>query len=467
MGPAQQFTPEQVRHRYRTVLDENTYQGMLFPRIHQEYQRSRTAAFTAAGLDAFRRARLAVALRHAGDRVPHYRALMPADPAADPLGALRALPLLDKDTVRKQPDHLLSDALEPDRCRVASTSGTSGIPLRFVVDEDHLVHTYAARVRMAVRATGQLHYKLLMPFQGWLQGGWFEYVAPGFGLARMAEFGTTAPPGPDDGELAVRAADFAPDIVFGHPSSCLRLATALAAAGRSIGPRAVMTFGERLLPGARGTLAQAYGASVLDSYGMREFGTIAAECDRGSYHIEAERLWVEVVDAEGRPCPDGESGELVISNLVNRAMPLLRYRTGDVGAVDPAPCGCGLPHPVLRLIEGRETSGVTLPSGRTVSGGEFSRIVRTRPVARFQLALYGHDLLELRVLPTGAAGLDPARLADDLALLVGGELPVRVRAVRAEEFTGSGARKHVDIVRLPADGAWAPRRPHPRTEERK
>ncbi|MGW0515130.1 phenylacetate--CoA ligase family protein [Streptomyces olivaceoviridis] len=453
MGPTQQFTPDQLRERYRTVLEENTYQGILFPRIHEEYERSRTAGFTADSLDAFRRSRLAEALRHAGQRVPRYRPLIPADAGADPLGALRSLPLLDKDTVREDPDSLLSDALEPDRCRVASTSGTSGIPLRFVVDEDHLVHTYAARIRMAVPFTGQLHFKLLMPFQGWLQGGWFEYVAPGFGLARMAEFGTTTPPGPDDVDLAVRAAGFAPDIVFGHPSSCLRLASALAAADRSLTPRVVMTFGERLLPGARETLERSYGAPVMDSYGMREFGTIAAECGEGGYHVEAERLWVEVVDADGRPLPDGESGEIVVSNLVNRAMPLLRYRTGDIGALAPEPCGCGLPHPALRLIEGRETSGVTLPSGRTVSGGEFSRLVRTRPVARFQLALYGDDLLELRVQSTGHVALDTVRLADDLTLLIGGELPVRVREVRAGEFAGSGSRKHVDIVRLPADEA--------------
>ncbi|MDO0924995.1 phenylacetate--CoA ligase family protein [Streptomyces sp. TG1A-8] len=453
MGPIQQFTPKQLRERYETVLEENTYQGILFPRIHEEYKRSCAAEYTPAGLEAFRRARLEEALRHAGEHVPHYRALIARNRVADPLGTLRALPLLDKETVRKDPDGLLSGTLQPDRCRVASTSGTSGIPLRFVVDEDHLVHTYAARVRMAVRFTDRLHYKLLMPYQGWLQGGWFEYVAPGFGLARMAEFGTTAPPGPEDGDLAVRASAYAPDIVFGHPSSCLRLATALAATGRSITPRAVMTFGERLLPGARETLAQAYGAPVTDSYGMREFGTIAAQCAQDAYHIEAERLWVEVVDAEGVPRPLGERGELVVSNLVNRAMPLLRYRTGDVGALDPEPCGCGSPFPVLRLIEGRETSGVTLPSGRTVSGGEFSRVVRTRPVARFQLALYGDELLELRVLPAGYAELDTERLAEELTLLVAGELPVRVREVRAGEFAGSGERKHVDIVRLPADEA--------------
>jgi phenylacetate-CoA ligase len=96
----------------------------------------------------------------------------------------------------------------------------------------------------------------------------------------------------------------------------------------------------------------ALGTRVYNEYGCAEFGTIAHECEAGSLHVAAENMTVEVMDGE-RPCGENEPGELVITELGNRAMPLIRYRTGDIGAIASSPCSCGRQLPVLRSIEGR------------------------------------------------------------------------------------------------------------------
>ncbi|HEY0640567.1 MAG TPA: AMP-binding protein [Pseudonocardiaceae bacterium] len=437
----------------RFIRQEMVHQGRLFPLVHAAFQEYLAAAPTAASLRELQRTRLAAVLRRAATQVPFYHRdhgwAGPGDD--DPFEALGALPLVDRETVRTRLVDLCSDDIDPARCRFGSTSGTSGVPLRVVFDEPHLVHLYALAQVRDRRHGLDFHQKVLVPFQNWMSG-WFEYTAPAQGLARIAEFGvaTAAVPGISVDEALARAVGFDPDVVFGHPGNCVRLAHLVAARGLPIRPVVVLTYGERLLPGTRSTLRAAFGAPVRDQYGMREVGTIAAECAEGSYHLECERLWVEVVDpATGAPVPDGAEGELVVTNLLAEAMPLLRYRTGDLGALGTGPCGCGRPQRVLRLVEGRELPGVPLPGGEVVPTALLVRVLRRHPVERFQLVHEAPDRLLVLVRPAPHAELDLDDIHDRLAAETRGLLAIAVRPVDDDGFRQGDRRKHADLIGLP------------------
>src|SRR2546422_7938101 len=85
-----------------------------------------------------------------------------------------------------------------------------------------------------------------------------------------------------------------------------------------------------------------FGCRVHDSYGSAEMVALVTECDRGRLHVSPEVGVVEVL-RDGRPVGPGEAGELVCTGLLNEAMPLIRYRTGDVAVQGSGPCPCGRP----------------------------------------------------------------------------------------------------------------------------
>lgn len=123
---------------------------------------------------------------------------------------------------------------------------------------------------------------------------------------------------------------------------------------------------EMLLPGQRGEIEEVFGGKVFNRYGCREVSVIASECEHHTgLHINADALLVEV---EPMPnLPDG-MGRILVTDLLNRSMPLIRYEIGDLASFNPNPCPCGRTLPMLGPIEGRLTDFLKLPSERLVSG---------------------------------------------------------------------------------------------------
>ncbi|MCX4406092.1 MULTISPECIES: phenylacetate--CoA ligase family protein [unclassified Streptomyces] len=445
--PAEPYVPadtEVLAHLH----SEMDYMATLFPMAHSVHQAH--GEMTVSRLRALQHGLLSEQLAHSGKFVPFYSELLAAYSVdADPFETLSRLPLLDKATVRSSMVDLCSDDLDPVTCRAAQTSGTSGIPLKILHDENHLIHLHAARLRYNLERGLSNHYKMLMPFQNWFHG-WVEYTDASIGLARVAQFGTPGLEADRVGELVEKAILFAPDMIFGHPSQCVELARALeTTSAPRMAPKVVVTFGERLLPAARALMTDVFQARVVDTYGMREFGTIAAECVEGRYHITGERLWVEVVDEDGMPVDDGQAGELVVTNLTNRAMPLLRYRTGDIGALAAEPCPCGSPYKTLKLLEGRDLPAIELPDGRSVPIGVLARTVRTHPVERFQVVQYADDRVEIRLAGAGKP-VDLQAVADAVARVTGPSVAVSARLIAIDDFISSRLRKHVDAIRVRA-----------------
>ena len=118
--------------------------------------------------------------------------------------------------------------------------------------------------------------------------------------------------------------------------------------------------GEVCLQRDRESIAEYFGVPVADGYGSRDGGFIAHECPHGSMHITAENVVVEVFDGD-RPVEGGASGEIVVTHLDAYAMPLVRYRTGDVGRLRSGRCACGRGLPVLDCVDGRIADMLHLP----------------------------------------------------------------------------------------------------------
>src|SRR6516165_5203725 len=154
--------------------------------------------------------------------------------------------------------------------------------------------------------------------------------------------------------------DLGAQVLISTPSYALAIAQAIADAdGHRSGPQLKLGLfgGEPWTEGMRGQIERALGLTAVNFYGLSEMcgPGVAAECPaRDGLHVQEDHFAVEVIDpGDGRPVPPGTEGELVFTTLTKEALPLLRYRTGDIGRLADAPCACGRTMVRLTGLRGR------------------------------------------------------------------------------------------------------------------
>ncbi|WP_159096386.1 phenylacetate--CoA ligase family protein [Miniimonas sp. S16] len=162
-----------------------------------------------------------------------------------------------------------------------------------------------------------------------------------------------------------------PALLEGYVGGLLALAEHVDKTGASIpGLRAVATTAAPLSPGVRASLEAAFGVPVFDEYRGSEVNWMAAECrEQSGLHINADARLIEVLNQEGKPAAPGEVGDVVVTDLMNRAFPVLRYRPGDRAALLEEACPCGIGLPLMSPVQGRVTDLLRLPGGVAVNHG--------------------------------------------------------------------------------------------------
>ena len=137
--------------------------------------------------------------------------------------------------------------------------------------------------------------------------------------------------------------------------------------GRVSLPR-VWVYGGDAVTSAGWELADSLGCALYSVYSAVEADRIGFQCERREgHHLNVDMCSVRLVDAHGRDVPAGEPGEVVISNLWNRATVLLNYRLGDRATMAVQPCPCGRTLPLLETLHGRVSDVIRLADGRELS----------------------------------------------------------------------------------------------------
>ena len=126
------------------------------------------------------------------------------------------------------------------------------------------------------------------------------------------------------------------------------------------GLRSVITTSEVLDDHSRALIENVFGVRVFNEYGCGEVGSIAHECEHGNMHVMAENVFIEIDVSNS---PDGKSGEIIVTDLHNYAMPLIRYRIGDYATLSKEKCKCGRGLPVIKRVHGRAYDMVIDPDG--------------------------------------------------------------------------------------------------------
>lgn len=169
-------------------------------------------------------------------------------------------------------------------------------------------------------------------------------------------------------EILPEILDFKPSIITGSPSYLRQLAeTVISKRIDELRPKVLVAGGEPLDEPTRKHLENTFDCKAYNSYGAFDVGYLALECtNKLGSHILADSLVMEVMK-DGNLVAPGERGDIVVTGLSNSAMPLLRYRLGDVGILTDETCSCGRAFPMLKSIEGRSIDQLFLPNGVILS----------------------------------------------------------------------------------------------------
>lgn len=401
------------------------------------------------------RAMLETALLHAHEHVPYYRRVLSQAGVVE-RGTVRLerfadVPILEKATLREHFDELRADDADPRGLRTNTTGGSTGEPVRFL--QDRAVHDWKMATKILFNAWAGIRpgartlllwgsEKDLAQRAGSIAsrvGAWLRDE-----IALNAFHMTEA----DMRAYTETYNAFRPELVLAYAQSIYQWARFIDDAGlKVVPPEAIMTSATNLEPDMRATIERVFGARVFDRYGSREVGDIACENGDGMGMLVSPRTHlVEIVDASGNPVPAGEIGDVVVTLLTNRAMPLIRYRIGDAARMAPGPLG-DIAWPRLTEIAGRVTDIFYTRDGKQVYGGYFTRMFYRMPsVAQFQIVQEAYDHLVLRIVPApqaNAADLD-AELAS--------------AAAKVRETMGTSCRVDVERVDAIAPGPSGKRR---------
>jgi phenylacetate-CoA ligase len=239
-----------------------------------------------------------------------------------------------------------------------------------------------------------------------------------------------------------------PDIFYGYGSVIANLFAYAHEHGLDVHRPAVVRYAaDALPPAARRLLNEVYGVQVFSAYQSIELFRTGFECEahRG-YHINSDLYPLRVIDEHGEDCPPGVEGEIVGSNLVNRATVLLNYRMGDLAAWLDGPCPCGRHLPMLSFIVGRTVDDLYDTAGRRLYCSRAVAPIRALAgVYQYQIVQYALDHLQINLIVSAECdrGAAIASLTAKLQAQFGTDMRVEVRFVDEIERTAAGKVRYV------------------------
>lgn len=360
---------------------------------------------------------------------------------------LSALPFTDKDMIVSAGESALGHTPSSEVVTM-STSGTSG----------RAIHVQRTRIEMRQMRRGLLRYLFSNGLRPWTRVVTFAspwlHTRRGAFIQRFCKTSFIAADASFDTQIA-ELQNFAgtgrtAQALVGQTGGIYLLARELLRRGITIPLFAVAPTGTTVMAEMRRAMREAFQTDPIDLYGAIELGPVAWQCRRGNYHIDIDRVIVEIVDEQGRPLPRGQFGQVVCTALYAAHMPFIRYRLLDVSALSTRRCDCGLTLPIMEPIQGRINDFLPTSRGDLVSPHFFFHVFDSTgksPVKEWRLIQ--HDLRNLVYEYVPEANFDAAAFEVGMQRIrerMGAECALR--AVRVESVPMGATGKRTCIVSM-------------------
>jgi phenylacetate-CoA ligase len=297
------------------------------------------------------------------------------------LSRIPAIPVLTKDLIRKHHQDLISDDYQTRKWFYNSSGGSTGEPIRLIQDDIYLKWR---------NATNYYYFKNILNIDEitakkvvlWgserdLFNGSIGYKAKIQNwLSNTVSLNSFKMTGPDIERYIHTINSFKPELIRGYAGSLFELCRYAEQKKISLyRPKIVVSAAENLSDTMRNVIESNFGTKVYNFYGSREVSNLAGECKNGLLHPFSFWNYLEILDKDDQPVREGEEGRVIVTNLFNYSMPLIRYEIGDMAILGPGKCACGHILPTLRMVTGRITEHFILKNGTTVPAEFFIHLL--------------------------------------------------------------------------------------------
>ena len=408
--------------------------------------------------------RLKCILIHAYENTAYYRNLF------DKVGfnpheivhtsEIRKLPLLTKDIVRRHFNDLTAHNIRRELITEASTGGSTGVPMRFLRDRESIYLRKGQELYFDRWMGYEIGNKVALFVAASHFDGVIEHLkaqARNATCERMLNFD---PHNITDHYMAsfmTKYKKFNPSMIKCFPNSLIVFADFIKRKGVQLSPvRSISCTGENLYEHQRKLFQDTFGGEVFEKVGTRESGVFACECHlHKGLHVFTEGVFLEILNSHGQPAQPGEIGKVIITDLFNRSMPLIRYDIGDMAiASDGRICDCGNPLPLIEKLLGRDRDIILDSYGNPKPGYLFAEVILDMNLsAQFQVVQPDKGSLWVKIVKKDAEPIDTRKLQEAFQGIVGPFVTIEFEFVNEIPRDPSGKYGYV-VSRLTQSGRY-------------
>lgn len=340
-------------------------------------------------------------IKYAYENIPLYHekfkdaALMPVD--IKTTKDLVKLPFITKEDIQKNyPNGIVASDVDINKCWASHTSGTTGMPLTVIYDKNAEDFEKATALRPNLSCGQKFFDKwAVITYPDHIgHKNWFQK----FGLFSQEQISLFE----DTKKQILLLEKIKPDILDGYSSSLYLIAKEIqASAKKKIRPKIIYGTSEMLTTKMRNFINSVFNVEMFDQFGCVEMGRTAWECSEHSgYHIDMEAVIMEFIK-DNEQVLSRERGEIVYTNLYNYAMPLIRYRSGDVGIPTDEKCPCGRGLPLMKNLEGRKDAFFQTPDGRIFPPIIWIVLLMNYNLEQFKVIQETIEKIKIQIIPRG------------------------------------------------------------------
>lgn len=395
-------------------------------------------------LDELINQRFLLTVRNAYENVPFYRSRYDAYGVdmslIKDIRDITRLPTIDKNDLRQFGESMVSRTEDPAKLLKISSSGTTGEPVSFFQSQSMTMTEWAYVMHLWSRAGVKPDSSRLVlrgkPIHPQSKDPSFFYDP-----LRRELCCSVFDMREETLEKYCQATElYKPEFIHSYPSAVVRLCQYIEnrPSGLNHHFRGVLLVSETLYPHQRSYIERVLNTKVYSFYGHSERAVIAGECEHAtSYHVEPLYGYCELLDAHGHPAP---SGEIVATGFLNHAMPLIRYKTGDLAAWDTEQsCPCGRNYQRLKTVEGRIGDSLIAADGSRVSTLIGNHSDALNKVTQYQFVQNAPGAVTVEVIPgKDFSPEDRARIRQTLENACQGNIDFRVECVQALPLLPNG-----------------------------
>jgi phenylacetate-CoA ligase len=334
-------------------------------------------------------------LRTAYNYVPFYREaykeakVSPRD--LKKLSDLSKFPVVTKELIRNRYKEMINDNYNINKLKCTYSSGSTGEPKIFYYDNE----TYGWRLASKYCGWKRAGFKF---GEKWLRISMAErntlfYKIFNF-FSRCMYFSLTDFDKDKCERIRQRIEKERPKMIYSYSSSLYVLADYLNKQGKSYDfVESIIVQGDMVFPKYREVIEKVFNTKCIDTYGGDGI-VISGQCKEGNYHIQDLGVIVEFVDEKFKKVPDGEMGRILVTDLHNKVMPLIRYEIADLGIKKKGECKCGSSFSMMSQLLGRDTDVIRLSNGVSLIVHHFTYVMEYFPqILQFQVKEIEKDKL--------------------------------------------------------------------------